>query len=308
MNQLSAKAIKILLVSALSVCVFAGSAFAAEVSLGVGTVKASSLNLRSSASTSASVLTTLKSGASVVVESSSGGWYKVNYGGTEGYVSDDYISLSKTANASIGTGLVTADGSVNIRSSASTSSSSVGSLAKGAKATIIGMNNGWYKIKTGNVTGYVRSDLMSVSKNSTSSRGSTETAASSYDDSKGSSIVDYAESFLGVGYVYGGSSSSGFDCSGFTMYVMKHFGYSLPHTASGQTGCGTSVAKSDLQPGDLVFFKDPSLSGKYASHAGIYVGNNKFIHASSAGGSVRYSSLSETYYAKYYAGARRLAN
>ena len=307
MNHIKAKAVKISLVAALSVCVFAGSAFAAEVSLGVGTVKASALNLRSSANTSSSVLTSIQSGASVVVVSSADGWYKVNFSGTEGYVNASYVSLSKTANASIGTGLVTAGGSVNVRASASVGAACVGSLSNGATATIIGMDNGWYKVNYGSVTGYVRSDLMVVSKNSASSRGSTATA-SSYDDSTGSAIVAYAESYLGVKYVYGASSSSSFDCSGFTMYVMKHFGYSLPHTASGQMSYGTSVAKSDLQPGDLVFFKDPSFSGKYASHVGIYVGSNKFIHASSAGGCVRYSSLSETYYAKYYAGARRMAN
>ena len=110
-------------------------------------------------------------------------------------------------------------------------------------------------------------------------------------------------------YVYAGASSKGFDCSGYTMYVMKHFGYNLPHTATGQMGYGTSVAKSALQPGDLVFFCDPSRSGgKAASHVGLYIGSNQFIHASSGGGKVQIDSLSKAYYAKYYVGARRLAN
>ena len=91
------------------------------------------------------------------------------------------------------------------------------------------------------------------------------------------------------------------------MYVMKNVGVSLPHTATGQWGHGTSVAKSELQAGDLVFFCDPARAkGKAASHAGIYIGNNQFIHASSGGGKVQIDSLSKAYYAQYYVGARRV--
>lgn len=86
----------------------------------------------------------------------------------------------------------------------------------------------------------------------------------------GSSIADYALSFTGSAYVYGGSSPSGFDCSGFTQYVYAAFGYSLPRTSYGQEAAGTIVSVADAQPGDLV---------TYNGHAGIYIGNGQMVNA-----------------------------
>ena len=95
------------------------------------------------------------------------------------------------------------------------------------------------------------------------------------------------------------------------MYVFRQYGYSLPHTASGQwsSGLGTRIySKSALQPGDLVFFNDPSKNlGRSCSHVGIYVGNGQFIHASSGGRRVMISSLSESYYRRYYKGGLHIA-
>ena len=111
---------------------------------------------------------------------------------------------------------------------------------------------------------------------------------------------------LGTRYVWGGSSAGGFDCSGYTMYIYGQYGYSLPHTASGQwqSGIGTKVYSiSELQPGDLVFFNDPSRNaGKACSHAGIYIGNGQHIHASSAKNGVVISDLASGYYNKYFIG------
>ena len=116
-------------------------------------------------------------------------------------------------------------------------------------------------------------------------------------------VVAYAKNYLGVKYVYGGSSPKGFDCSGFTVYVFKHFGISLSRTATGQYKYGSSVSKSNLQTGDLVFFKG---SGKAIGHVGIYVGGGSFIHASSPGDVVKITSLSDSYYVRNYVGARRI--
>ena len=110
--------------------------------------------------------------------------------------------------------------------------------------------------------------------------------------------------------MYGGASSKGFDCSGFTMYIYDQYGYNLPHSATSQwnSSTGTTVARADLQPGDLVFFCDPARSnGKACSHVGIYIGDGDFIHASSSrSGGVRINSLSESYYDGYYVGAKRI--
>ena len=308
MNLSASKVLSAAVVTGALVCTMVATAFAAELSSGVGTVTASALKLRAEASTTSACLTLLPKGTSVVVEDDSiAGWYKVNHEGVPGYLSSEYVSFSISGSAKLGNGKVTGN-DVNVRSAASTSASRLGSLNKGDVVAVTGIDNGWYKISFNGKTGYVRSDYMTITKEALSSRG-TEAAAASAASSKGSEIVAYAKQYLGVKYVYAGASSKGFDCSGYTMYVMKHFGYNLPHTATGQMGYGTSVAKSALQPGDLVFFCDPSRSGgKAASHVGIYIGSNQFIHASSGGGKVQIDSLSKAYYAKYYVGARRLAN
>ncbi len=111
-------------------------------------------------------------------------------------------------------------------------------------------------------------------------------------------VVGYAMQFLGRPYVWGGASPSGFDCSGFTMYVYAHFGVSLPHNAAAQYGYGSPVSSSDLQPGDLVFFDG-------LGHVGLYIGGGQFIHAPHTGDVVKISSLSG-WYASTYVGARRL--
>lgn len=129
-----------------------------------------------------------------------------------------------------------------------------------------------------------------------------------YGDSAGSAtgqeIVDYAKKFLGVSYVYGGSSPSGFDCSGLVYYCYRHYGYRINRTAAAQSYNGVSVSSSDLQPGDIVLFSDGS--GSYIGHCGIYVGGGNFIHAPHTGDVVKISSLSADYYATHYAGARRI--
>ncbi len=116
-------------------------------------------------------------------------------------------------------------------------------------------------------------------------------------DISSSAIVAYASNFIGTPYQWGGNGPNTFDCSGFTTYVFRHFGISLPRTAAGQQGVGVAVSKSNLQPGDLVFFGSP------AFHVGIYVGGGCYIHAPRTGDVVKISSLSSR---SDYSGARRV--
>lgn|GEM_PF-2061248 len=120
----------------------------------------------------------------------------------------------------------------------------------------------------------------------------------------GSEIIAYAKNFMGVPYRHGGSSPSGFDCSGFTQYVFDHFGGDLPRTASGQYSCGVAVDRSELKPGDLVFFK----SSSSISHVGIYVGGGKYIHSPQPGQSVEINDLSNSYGERHYCGAVRVTD
>jgi peptidoglycan DL-endopeptidase LytE len=128
------------------------------------------------------------------------------------------------------------------------------------------------------------------------------TSRSNSDFEAGSRIVTYAKKFLGSPYKWGASNGKSFDCSGYVMYVFKNFGVKLGHGADDQFSVGSKVAKTDLQLGDAVFF---TTYKKGASHVGIYVGDNKFIHASSSGGNVMITDLGSDYYSSRYIGARR---
>jgi cell wall-associated NlpC family hydrolase len=117
--------------------------------------------------------------------------------------------------------------------------------------------------------------------------------------SKYGGVVGIAMQYLGIPYRWGGSSpSTGFDCSGFTMYVFSQAGASIPRTVSTQYGAGVPVARSELQPGDLVFFNG-------LGHVGIYIGGNQFIHSPHTGDVVKISAMTG-YYSSNYVGARRI--
>ncbi len=105
--------------------------------------------------------------------------------------------------------------------------------------------------------------------------------------------------YLGTPYVWGGASPGGFDCSGLVAYAYSQVGVSLPHYTGAQWNVGVGVSRSDLQPGDLVFFNG-------LGHVGIYIGGGQFIHAPHSGDVVKISSLSESWYAATYVGARRV--
>jgi len=121
----------------------------------------------------------------------------------------------------------------------------------------------------------------------------------------GSEIAEYAQTFLGCRYVSGGTSPSGFDCSGFTQYVYSKYGYSLNRTASGQASNGSAVSRSDLQPGDVLLFQDYGRS--CIGHAAIYIGNGNFVHAANPSRGVVIDNLNtNSYYNQRFVTARRI--
>ena len=103
------------------------------------------------------------------------------------------------------------------------------------------------------------------------------------------SVLAYASDFIGIPYVWGGTSTSGFDCSGFTQYVFAHFGVNLPRVSQDQQNVGTLVSRANLQPGDLVFFGTP------AHHVGIYVGNGNMINAPHTGDVIKIQTLNDDF-------------
>ena len=168
------------------------------------------------------------------------------------------------------TGTVTAS-VLNVRKSASTSSKILGKLKNGATVTIVDTSTkGWYKIKYGSGYGYVSSQYVSINSNS----GKTT----------GDKVVTEAKKYIGTPYVWGGTTTSGFDCSGYTQYVFKNAaGISIGRSTYDQINAGREVSYNELQPGDLVF--------PHSGHVGIYIGNGQMIHAPQTGDVVKISSV-----------------
>ena len=135
-----------------------------------------------------------------------------------------------------------------------------------------------------------------------------QTARTNNDRTSGSAdeLIGNAMGLLGVAYRYGGTSvSTGFDCSGFMQHIFKRaMGINLPRTSAEQAQMGTPVARSELQPGDMVFFR--TLGGSRISHVGLYIGNDRFIHAPRTGKNIEITSLSNKYWSGKYAFARRV--
>jgi cell wall-associated NlpC family hydrolase len=119
----------------------------------------------------------------------------------------------------------------------------------------------------------------------------------------GVEVADLAEQFVGSPYRWGGASPSGFDCTGFVMYVYSQFGVAMPHNEAGQLASGENVSAEELKPGDVLVFANTYRRG--LSHAGIYVGNGQFVHAADERHGVIVSSLSDGYWSSRLAGASR---
>ena len=295
MTHFAGKAAKVLFLTGTMTLLLTAHTMAADIAIGAGCTSGSSLRMRAETSTSSEIITTLdKSVAVAILDDTTEGWYQVAYNGKTGYVSADYLLVDQD-NVFETYGRVNGDG-VNVRSGASTEAEVLASVNTGTIVTVNGLVDGWYDVTCQYGTkGYIRSDFLDLTKDATSSTAS------------GSAIVNTANQYLGTRYSYGGASPSGFDFSGFTMYVYSQHGYSLPHSATSQwqSGLGSRVYSiGELQPGDLVFFNDPSRNaGKACSHAGIYIGSGQFIHSSSSkSNGVIISDLTSGYYNTYFVG------
>ena len=236
---------------------------ARRVSTRYATVTTTTLYVRTEPSTESSILTMLGEGDDFVVVDDSmkdTGWVIVTTEEGDGYVSTEYVNLW--------TDFVKAESKAEEEARLAKEEAERQAAAAAAEAA---------KKKASR-----SSKSSSGSSTSTSSSAESSSSYSAPSGSDGQAVANYACQFIGNPYVYGGSSlTNGTDCSGFVMSVYAAFGIALPHSSSGQRGCGYEVSLSEAQPGDIVC---------YSGHVGIYVGNNTIVHASTPSSGIKYST------------------
>lgn len=182
------------------------------------------------------------------------------------------------------TGIITA-GILNVRRAPA--SSVIGQLSKGQSVNILGYDYDWCRVQYGDTIGYIHGSYVDIKQDTLAASAPAPAPVNEPTPTPGENVLAYAKSFIGVPYVYGGSTPSGFDCSGFVKYVYAHFGITLPRTSYAQMSAGYAVSTSDLQPGDILVFRG-------GGHVGIYAGNNTYIHAPQTGRTVSIDPLTRT--------------
>lgn len=259
------------------------------------------------------------------------GWCMIEWNGVTGYVSSQYIAQDIPASY----GMILGD-EVRFRQTASLTGDILGYFYRGILVKVLEEGSQWTKVEFREKVGYVSSQYVRlgtptaeeweaaedaryilvykapvsqpvVSVPVQTSQTTTQPAAQeSAPKCSADDIVASAKACLGVPYQYGGADMKGFDCSGFTFYVYAQNGISLSRTATAQYNQGTYVSKSELQPGDLVFFTNES-SGSNIGHVGIYIGDGKLIHASSGSYKMIVTvELNNSWFANHYYGACRI--
>ena len=283
-----------------------------------GFINADYVRFRTGPSTSYPIIDTYNKGTALTVTGTSGDWTACTIDGVNGYVFSQYVTLSTQAGTELPgldlpvstpqpseapvepstqtPGYITGN-NVRMRSGPSTNSQILCELFYGNVVTITGTSGDWTAVIYNGTPGYVYSQYVKA--------GSFESTVSP--DAGGSAagrrVAEYALQFVGYNYCWGGMSpETGFDCSGLVYYVYRQFGYTLNRVACDQANNGVHVEPDQLQPGDILCFYSGS---DYIGHVGIYIGDNKFVHAQNSATGVVVSAL-EGYYATRGFEARRI--
>ena len=266
------------------------------------------LNVRSVSSSSGTVVGKLKKGSIAKVIKKGKKWSKVQSGKVRGYVYNEYLVWDKDIYQYAQSknypkkAIVTAQ-ALKVRQKPSTDAKVLSLVFEQDSYKIISENRDWVKVKVDGQKGYLSKDYIQgkfyfsratpvkatkikttgTSASKTTAATEAEKASTSPENNQSASlrkrIVNYALQYIGNPYVYGGESlTRGADCSGFTMKVYAHFGYSLSHGSSAQSGEGREISISSIRPGDLLFYK----RGGRINHVTMYIGNGKVVHASNS--------------------------
>ncbi len=295
---------------------------------------------RASASYSGAVMMVMPEGSSVTLNGSvQGEWQPVRCGSQSGFAHASFLSsgggtappastapskapsVAPSAGNGSGASLVGGNARVtaalNLRYEARYSAG-VAAVAPAGTVVVVtgGPSDGFYKVDWDGLAGWMHGDFLAATNEAATDRGGSAPAPSASSkpttpsvptappSGSGSALVNYAMQYLGYPYVWAGEGPYGFDCSGFTMYVVQNvMGKNITHDMAIQINMGTPVGRGSLQAGDLIFFQNTFKFG--LSHVGIYIGNGQFIHAENENTGVRISDLNSDYYSSRWYGAVR---
>ena len=256
-----------------------------------------SLNIRKEPSTSATIVGKMTNYAACEILGEADGFYQIKTGNAEGYVSKDYIITGEEALiiaqsearkvATVTTSLL------NVRAKATTDSSVLFTVNKGEEIVVLEDLGEWLKVEVGTTEGYVSAEFVSVTVKLRTGNTMKELSYGEGVSNKRVNLVNYALQFVGTRYVWGGESlTKGIDCSGFTMKVYQKFGIKLPHLSRSQPAYGRKISRSEIRPGDLIFYGE---GGSRITHVALYIGNDQIVHAAGKNSGV---IISNAYYSK----------
>jgi len=276
-------------------------------------IDGSKVNVRAGPGTDQPVRLQLSQGQKVEVLGADGHWCRVkvppgNVGWVAGWVisflppGQEITTEQNDETVAVKVGWV-ARPEINLRAGPGTTYDELGELVLSTQVIITGQHGDWYKVLLDNgKIGWVAKGLIDTREERIARQGGTSVGSPA--GGKGSQIVRTALRYMGYPYVMGGESPSGFDCSGFVQYVMAQNGIRVSRTSRTLFLDGRPISRSQLRPGDVVFFQNTYRRG--ISHVGIYVNDNKFIHAADRRRDVTVSRLDQDHYASRYVGARRM--
>ena len=284
----------------------------------IATVNTDNLNIRAGAGMSFSILAKANKGDVVLIKNknTTNGWYNVELSsGIIGWCYETYIEdvregslpSSPSEDSSVIHGRIATVNTddLNIRSGSSTSYPILAKVNKGDIVLIKeSSSNGWYKVQLENgIIGWCNGTYLENFRNGSITITPDNSGSQSIEEAI-NKVISVAKAQIGKPYVWGATGPDSFDCSGLTYYAYKNGAdITLPRNSKSQATAGKYVAKSDLQPGDLVFF---NTGGSGISHVGIYIGNNEMVHAPSSGKNVQIVKITYSYWVNSYVTARRI--
>ncbi|MCR4956032.1 MAG: C40 family peptidase [Lachnospiraceae bacterium] len=241
------------------------------------------LNIRKTSSKKGKIIGKVTNKAGCEIIKQDGDWTKISSGKVTGWIDSEYLltgedALDKVDECAVCVAKSTTN-NLRVRSDASTNAKILTTIAKNEKVEVVEEGEDWIKVDVNGDEGYISADYADTKYELDTASSLAQLQSGEGTSDTRVSLVQYALSFVGGRYVWGGTSlTNGVDCSGFTMRIYQKYGVSLPHYSGAQASGGSSISSSEARPGDLFFYG----SGGHISHVAIYIGNGQIVHASNS--------------------------